>query len=73
MNDHDLLITVHEQIKNVRLDIKELKDGTGAKLADHETRIRKNEAAITTIKTWGAAGLVLITIIELILRFIYKN
>ena len=42
MNDHDLLITVHEQIKNVRSDIKELKDGTGAKLADHEARIRKN-------------------------------
>lgn len=43
MSDHDLLITMHEQIKNVRNDIKDLKDGTGAKLDDHETRLRSLE------------------------------
>lgn len=40
MNDHDLLITMHEQIKNIRLDIRDLKDGTAAKIEDHEARLR---------------------------------
>lgn len=44
--DHDLLVTVHEQVKQVRIDIKEIKDGTATKLLDHETRIRR-------LETWG--------------------
>lgn len=43
MSDHDLLITLHEQIKNVRADIKDIKDGTSTKLEDHEKRLRKQE------------------------------
>ena len=39
MNDHDLLITMHEQIKNIRADIKDLKDGTSLTLSDHEKRL----------------------------------
>lgn len=43
MSDHDLLITMHEQIKNIRIDIADLKTGTSDKLADHEIRIRDIE------------------------------
>jgi len=56
MSDHDLLITMHEQIKNIRIDIKELKDGTSERLSkleedhvssevvnDHEARLREIE------------------------------
>ena len=50
MSDHDLLITVHEQIKNVRQDIKELKTGTEGKLSDHESRIRR-------LELWGAIAI----------------
>jgi len=47
MSDHDLLVTMHEQVKNIRADIKELKEGTSEKLSDHEIRIRR-------LETWGA-------------------
>jgi hypothetical protein len=43
MNDHDLLVTMHEQIKGIKNDIKDLKDGTSIKLGDHETRLRRLE------------------------------
>lgn len=43
MNDHDLLVTMHEQIKGIKNDIKDLKDGTSTKLSDHESRIRRLE------------------------------
>ena len=43
MNDHDLLVTMHEQIKQVRVDIQDLKDGTSTKISDHELRIRRLE------------------------------
>ena len=71
MSDHDLLITMHEQIKGIKGDIKDLKDGTSTKLTDHENRIRGLETSITAIKTYGAAGLILIGIAEfLITKFI---
>lgn len=44
MSDHDLLITMHEQIKGIKGDIKDLKDGTATTLSDHENRIRAQEA-----------------------------
>lgn len=50
MNDHDLLVTMHEQIKGIKNDIKDLKDGTSMKLADHEARLRR-------LELWGAIAL----------------
>ncbi len=41
--DHDLLITLHTEVRGIRDDIKEIKDGTSLKLADHETRLRRLE------------------------------
>lgn len=63
MNDHDLIITIHEQIKNVRLDIKELKDGTNEKLADHETRLRR-------LELWGAIAIGVMYALQFYFNFI---
>lgn len=43
MTDHDLLVTLHEQVKGVREDLKEMKDGIALQLTDHELRIRRLE------------------------------
>lgn len=67
MDDHDLIITIHEQIKNVRSDIKEMKDGTALQLADHENRLRRLEEKMTKVLTWGAVGLIAIGIIQFII------
>lgn len=56
MTDHDLLITMHEQIKGIKGDIKDLKDGTSTQLADHERRIRRLEL-YTAIAIGGAYAL----------------
>lgn len=50
MNDHDLLVTMHEQIKGIKTDIKDLKDGTSIKLSDHEIRLRR-------IENWGSIAI----------------
>jgi len=65
-SDHDLLVTLHEQVKQIRVDIKELKDGTSDRLKtleddrvtqkehlDHENRIRFIEKYV-----WGAIGII---------------
>lgn len=65
-SDHDLLVTLHEQVKQIRTDIKELKDGTSDRLKsleddrvtqkefqDHEVRLRFIEKYV-----WGAVGII---------------
>jgi len=51
--DHDLLVALHEQVKQVRIDIKEIKDGTAVRIEDHETRIRFIEKYV-----WGAVAVI---------------
>lgn len=50
MNDHDLLVTMHEQIKGIKSDIRDLKDGTSSKLNDHELRLRR-------LELWGGIAI----------------
>jgi hypothetical protein len=50
-NDHDLLITIHEQVKGIRRDVQDMQDGVKAQLTDHEARIR-----ILERWTWRAIG-----------------
>ncbi len=78
MNDHDLLITMHEQIKNVRMDIKEIKDGTSEKLSDHELRIQTLEksvegAALVKKIVYGAVGIILVTVLSAIIYLVVKG
>lgn len=49
--DHDLLITLHEQVRGIRDDIKEVKDGIKTSIDDHENRIRGLER-----KQWALSG-----------------
>lgn len=57
--DHDLLIQLHEQIKQVRIDIKDLNDNTSAKVLDHEQRIRR-------LEMWGAMAISALTLIQFV-------
>lgn len=70
MSDHDLLITMHEQIKGIKADIKDLKDGTTATLTDHENRIRTTEAELSQYK--GALIISQIVIVPIVLFLLYK-
>jgi len=38
LSDHDLLVTLHEQMKQVRIDIKDLKDNFSSRLDTVERR-----------------------------------
>lgn len=66
MTDHDLLITMHEQIKGIKADIRDLKDGTSAKLADHETRLRR-------LELWGAIAVGFGYALQFYFNFIIKK
>lgn len=44
-DDHDLLIKIDTQVKGLKDDIKDLKDGTSIKIAEHEKRIACLELA----------------------------
>lgn len=42
-NDHDLLQRLDQKVDSLKDDIKDLKDGTSSKIADHEVRINTLE------------------------------
>lgn len=64
-SDHDLLIRVDENVKNVIVELKNMKDDTGVKVADHELRIRR-------LELWGAVLLGLSYALEFYFQFIHK-
>ena len=81
--DHDLLIELRAEMRAVRADIKELKDGMALTIKDHETRIRYLEETITTTEAskrgsdnatriWGTVLIFAVGIAEFILTRIYK-
>lgn len=39
-SDHDLLIDLRAEVRGIRSDIKTINDDSGAKLSDHELRLR---------------------------------
>lgn len=63
--DHDLLVTMHEQLKQVRIDISNLSDGTGQKSLDHEMRIRR-------LESWGAIAIGLLYALQFYYNFLKK-
>jgi len=69
MTDHDILITIVEQIKGIKSDIKELKDGTSSILDDHENRIRSVESKLGT---WAGGLLALQFIVGIALWYFGK-
>ena len=63
ITDHDLLIQLGEQIKQVRIDIKDLGDGTATKVADHETRLRR-------LEMWGFMAIGALALIQLVIGYL---
>ena len=81
--DHDLLIELRTEMRAVRGDIKELKDGIAVTIKDHETRIRTLEEAVATTlatkqgsdratRVWGAVLIFVVGIIEFALTKLIK-
>lgn len=64
-SDHDLLIRVDENVKNLITEIKDMKDGTSAQLLDHETRIRR-------LELWGAIALGLSYALQFYFNYFHK-
>ena len=44
--DHDLLITLHSEMRGLRTDIQNLGEGLSTKVNDHESRIRSLEKSV---------------------------
>lgn len=66
-DDHDLLIELKTRMEGLKTDIKDLKDGTGVQLLDHEARIKKVETKTgnyaITIALYSIAVLAMIALI----------
>jgi hypothetical protein len=50
-SDHDIIVMMATELKQVRIDVRDLKDGTFAKISDHDHRIE-------ALETWRAAQVV---------------
>jgi hypothetical protein len=47
--DHDLLVELRVLMTELRRDMRDMKDGTGTILTDHETRLRSLEATANAL------------------------
>lgn len=63
--DHDLLVGLHVEVKQIRTDIKDLKDGTSNKILDHELRLRR-------LELWGAIALGLSYALNFYFNYLHK-
>jgi hypothetical protein len=80
--DHDLLQRVDGKVDGLGLAIKELKDGTAAQIADHETRIRtiekqqeseKGGISLTNRIVYGACAVVLVSVLSGLVYLVVKQ
>lgn len=62
-HDHDLLIELKTRMESLRNDIKDIKDGTAAQIADHEKRIFSIESSKTKTNTLITMGIAVGTIL----------
>lgn len=67
--DHDLLIRLETKLENLRTDIKDLKDGTNDKIADHERRLGALESSKTKQNTLMSIGIGILTLLVGLLLF----
>lgn len=64
-NDHDLLIALNTEMRLLREDIKEMKNGNSITLQDHEARLRFIERYM-----WMALGILAVG--EVMIKFFFK-
>jgi hypothetical protein len=61
-SDHDLLITLHSEVKGLRKDISEMNDGLSKSVEDHETRIRR-------LESWGGIAIGGLYVLNVVLGY----
>jgi hypothetical protein len=54
-NDHDLLIKLGEKMEGLKSDIKDIKNDSACKIADHEIRVKKIENRMSAL--WIMVGI----------------
>lgn len=64
-NDHDLLIALNTEMRLLREDIKDMKNGNTLTLQDHESRLRFIERYM-----WMALGVLAVG--EVAIKFFFK-
>jgi hypothetical protein len=62
-NDHDLIVELKTKIEGIRDDIKDLKDGTTEKIADHEIRLTNLETEKTKTTVLLSIGIGILTLL----------
>jgi hypothetical protein len=67
--DHDLLIELKTRMESLKDDIKDLKDGTTVKIADHETRLFALEGVKSKQNTLLTIGIALLTVVAAMLIY----
>ena len=67
--DHDLLIELKTRMEAIRDDIKDLKDGTTVKIADHENRIFSLETSKTKQQTLTSIAIGLLSVLTAMLIY----
>ena len=65
-SDRDMLVTLHAEMKGLRADVAEMKNGVQVKLADHEMRIRR-------VEWWGALAIGALTLAQFILPYVLNK
>lgn len=69
--DHDLIITLISEVRQLKEQIKDLSDNTKLQIVDHETRIRSLEASKWKYIGIGAAINFLLIIAGLVVTIYY--
>ncbi len=62
-SDHDLLIRLDENVRNLYIEFKSSNTSIQGVVNDHEARIRSLEKTQTQIMTWGTVGIILLNVV----------
>jgi len=61
ITDHDLLIVLKTKMEDLKQDIRDLKDGTSARITNHEARLTSLEVSKTRQNTAMGIGIAILT------------
>jgi hypothetical protein len=68
-DDHDILIELKTRMEDLKVDIKELKDGTASKIDNHETRLTALEVSKTRQNVLTSIGIGILTILVSLMTY----
>jgi hypothetical protein len=67
--DHDILIELKTKMEDLKIDIKEIKDGTSAKINNHDERICKLETSKTRQNVMMSIGIAILSLLTTIMIY----